>query len=155
MNENPAEDASFGLNCCFSCAQYPWVVSSRLLIHSYQEPISIGASNSHVLVSRRFHEPTYFLFIVSANSNQSHASILNHWRHQKFVLTSKRNQNGGLSDSSCNLSVVSDEDFEVSRCSEDSVREDELEIEHGSAVSRPVCSIILPRTRTSLEISRE
>ena len=43
-----------------------------------------------------------------------------------------------LSDSSSNLSVVSDEDFEVSSRSEDSVREDELEIEHGSAVSRPL-----------------
>ena len=43
-----------------------------------------------------------------------------------------------LSDSSGNLSVVSDEDFEVSSSSEDSVREDELEIEHGSAVSRPL-----------------
>ena len=40
-------------------------------------------------------------------------------------------------DSSGNLSVVSDEDFEVSSSSEDSVREDELEIEHGGAVSRP------------------
>ena len=43
-----------------------------------------------------------------------------------------------LSDSSGNLSVVSDEDFEVSISLEDSVREDELEIEHGSAVSRPL-----------------
>ena len=43
-----------------------------------------------------------------------------------------------LSDSSGNLSVVSDEDFEVSSSSEDNVREDELEIEHGSAVSRPL-----------------
>ena len=43
-----------------------------------------------------------------------------------------------LSDFSGNLSVVSDEDFEVSSSSEDSVREDELEIEHGSAVSRPL-----------------
>ena len=54
-----------------------------------------------------------------------------------------------------NLSVVSDQDFEASSSSEDSVREDELEIEHGSAVSRPVHCIILPRTGTSLEISRE
>ena len=44
-----------------------------------------------------------------------------------------------LSHSSRNLSVVSDEDFEVSSSSEDSVTEDELEIEHGSAVYRPVC----------------
>ena len=43
-----------------------------------------------------------------------------------------------LSDSSGNLSVVSDEDFKVSSSSEDSVREDELVIEHGSAVSRPL-----------------
>ena len=43
-----------------------------------------------------------------------------------------------LSDSSGNLSVVSDEDFEVPSCSEDSVREDELEIEHGSSLSRPL-----------------
>ena len=43
-----------------------------------------------------------------------------------------------MSDSSGNLSIVSDEDFEVSSSSEDSVREDELEIEHGSAVSRPL-----------------
>ena len=44
-----------------------------------------------------------------------------------------------LSDSSGNLSVVvSDEDFELSSSSEDSVREDELEIEHSSAVSRPL-----------------
>ena len=43
-----------------------------------------------------------------------------------------------LSDSSGNLSVVLDKDFEVSSSSEDSVREDELEIEHGSAVSRPL-----------------
>ena len=43
-----------------------------------------------------------------------------------------------MSDSSGNLSVVSEEDFEVSSSSEDSVREDELEIEHGCAVSRPL-----------------
>ena len=43
-----------------------------------------------------------------------------------------------LSDSSGNLSVVSDKDFEVSSSSEDSVREDELEIEHGSVVSHPL-----------------
>ena len=45
-----------------------------------------------------------------------------------------------LSDSPGNLSVVSDEDFEVSCSSEDSVRlrEDELEIERSSAVSRPL-----------------
>ena len=43
-----------------------------------------------------------------------------------------------LSDSSSNLSVVSDAEFEVSSSSEDSVREDELEIEHGSAVSCPL-----------------
>ena len=42
-----------------------------------------------------------------------------------------------LSDSSGNLSVVSDEDFEVPGSWEDSIREDELEIEHGSAVSCP------------------
>ena len=53
------------------------------------------------------------------------------------------------------LSVVLDEDFEVSSSLEDSVREDELEIEHGSAVSRPVRCIILLKTETSLEISRE
>ena len=40
-----------------------------------------------------------------------------------------------LSDSSGNLSVVSEEDFEVASSSEDSVREDELEIEHDSEVS--------------------
>lgn len=38
------------------------------------------------------------------------------------------------SDSSDNLSVVSDEDFVVSSSSEASVREDEVEIEQGSAV---------------------
>ena len=43
-----------------------------------------------------------------------------------------------LFDSSGNLSVVSDEDFEVSSSSEDSAREDELKIEHGSVVSRPL-----------------
>ena len=43
-----------------------------------------------------------------------------------------------LFDSSGSLSVVSDEDFEVSGSSEDSVSEDELEIEHGSAISRPL-----------------
>ena len=43
-----------------------------------------------------------------------------------------------LSDSSGNLSVVSDEDYEVSSSSEASVREDELEIEHGCAVSCPL-----------------
>ena len=43
-----------------------------------------------------------------------------------------------LSDSSGNLSVVLDEDFEVSSSSEHSLGEDELEIEHGSAVSRPL-----------------
>ena len=44
-----------------------------------------------------------------------------------------------LSDSSGNLSVVLDEEFEVRGSSEDSVREDELEIERGSAVSpRPL-----------------
>ena len=41
-----------------------------------------------------------------------------------------------LSDFSGNLSVVSDEDFEVCTSSEDSAREDELEIENGCAVSR-------------------
>ena len=43
-----------------------------------------------------------------------------------------------LCDSSGNLSVVSDEDFEVSSSSKDSVGEDELEIKHVSAVSRPL-----------------
>ena len=43
-----------------------------------------------------------------------------------------------LSDFSGNLSVISNEDYEVSSSSEYSVREDELEIEHGSAVSRPL-----------------
>ena len=43
-----------------------------------------------------------------------------------------------LTDSYHNLSVVSDEDFEVSLSSEYSVREDKLEIEHGSAVSHPI-----------------
>ena len=43
-----------------------------------------------------------------------------------------------LSDSSSNLSVFLDEDFEVSSSSEESAREDELEIEHGSAVFRPL-----------------
>ena len=43
-----------------------------------------------------------------------------------------------LSDSSSNLSVVSDKDFEVSSSSEDCVREDELKIEHGNAVSCPL-----------------
>ena len=43
-----------------------------------------------------------------------------------------------LSDSSGNLSVVSDEDFEVSGSSKDRVRGDALEIEHGSAVFRPL-----------------
>ena len=44
-----------------------------------------------------------------------------------------------LSDSFGNLSVVlADEDFEVFSSSEDSVIEDELESEHGSAVSRPL-----------------
>ena len=38
-----------------------------------------------------------------------------------------------------NLSVVSEEDFKVSISSEDSLREDEVEIEQGSAVSRPLC----------------
>ena len=32
LNKNPVEDDSFGLNCSSSCTQYPWVVSSRLLI---------------------------------------------------------------------------------------------------------------------------
>ena len=41
-----------------------------------------------------------------------------------------------LFDSYGNLSVVSDEDFEVSSSSKDSVKENELKIEHGSAVSR-------------------
>ena len=35
-----------------------------------------------------------------------------------------------LSDSTGNLSVVSDEDFEVFSSSEDSIRKHELEIEH-------------------------
>ena len=38
------------------------------------------------------------------------------------------------SDSSDNLSVISDEDFVVSSSSEAGVREDEVEIEQGSAV---------------------
>lgn len=38
------------------------------------------------------------------------------------------------SDFSDNLSVISDEDFVVSSSSEASVREDEVEIEQGSAV---------------------
>ena len=42
-----------------------------------------------------------------------------------------------LSDSTGNLSVVSDEDFEVSSSSEDSLREDELEIEHGLQLNCP------------------
>ena len=41
-----------------------------------------------------------------------------------------------LSNFSGNLSVVSDEDFEVSSSSEESAREDELEIERGSVVYR-------------------
>ena len=32
-HRNPVEDASFGLNCSSSCAQYPWVVSLTLLIY--------------------------------------------------------------------------------------------------------------------------
>ena len=52
-----------------------------------------------------------------------------------------------LSDSSGNLSVVSDEDFEVSSSSEDSLREDDLEIE--------ISFFVFPRTGASLEISRE
>ena len=60
-----------------------------------------------------------------------------------------------FSDSYCNLSVVSDKDFEVSSSLEDSVREDELKIEYGRAVFRPARCIILPRTGTSLEISCE
>ena len=43
-----------------------------------------------------------------------------------------------LSDFFGNLSVVSVEDFEVSSSSEESVREDELEIELGRTVSRPL-----------------
>ena len=60
-----------------------------------------------------------------------------------------------LCDAYGNLIVVSDEEFKIFSSSEDSVREDEMEIELGSAVSRPVLCIILPRTRTSFEISRE
>ena len=61
----------------------------------------------------------------------------------------------GLSDSSGNLSVVSDKGFEVSSSSEDSVREDELENELAAIFFPPVPCIILPRTGTSLGISRE
>ena len=43
-----------------------------------------------------------------------------------------------MSDSSSNLSVVSDEDFEVSSSSKDSIRAEELEIDHGSSISRPL-----------------
>ena len=44
-----------------------------------------------------------------------------------------------LFDSFGNLSVVvSDESFEVSSSSEGNVRQDELEIEHGIVVSRPL-----------------
>ena len=60
-----------------------------------------------------------------------------------------------LPDSFGNLSIVSDEDFKVSSSSEDSVREDELEFKHGSALSRPVRCIILLGTGTSLETSRD
>ena len=45
-----------------------------------------------------------------------------------------------LSDSSGDLSVVSDEDFAVCSSSEDSAIEDELEIEHVRAVR---CTILL------------
>ena len=76
------------------------------------------------------------------------------YNHQSETIMADSNE-FELSDSYGNLSVVSDENFEVSGSSEESVREDELEIEHGSAVSCPVRCIILPRTRTSLEISRE
>ena len=61
-----------------------------------------------------------------------------------------------LSDSSGNLSVVSDEDFEVSSSSEDSVREDELGTEHGSAVSRPLSGYRKnSQTRSSARSSKQ
>ena len=50
--------------------------------------------------------------------------------HQSETKMADRNEDE-LSDSSSNLSVVSDEDFEVSSSSEDSLREDVLEMEHG------------------------
>ena len=53
------------------------------------------------------------------------------------------------------MSFISDEDFEVSSSSEDSVREDELENELAAIFFPPVPCIILPRTGTSLGISRE
>ena len=58
-----------------------------------------------------------------------------------------------LSDSSGNLSVISGEDFEVSSSSEDSVREDELEIEHVSAVSRPLFHLKFP-ANSNLKINQ-
>ena len=54
-----------------------------------------------------------------------------------------------------NLSVVSVNDFEVSSSSEESVREEKLENELAAMFFSPVRCIILPRTGTSHEISRE
>ena len=48
------------------------------------------------------------------------------------------NSEDELSDFSGNLSVVSDEDFEISSSSENSVRADAYENEHSRAVSRPL-----------------
>ena len=61
-----------------------------------------------------------------------------------------------LSDSSGNLSVVSDEGFEVPSSSEDSVREDDLEIEHGSAPPRPLSGKRKSsQTRSSAKYSKQ
>ena len=109
-----------------------------------------------VLVSQRSHEPTYFLFIIPANSDQSHASVLNIdvtgslYYHQSETKMADSSDDE-LSDFSGNLSVVSEEDFEVSSISEDSVREDDLEIEHDSVF----LVLSLSEDRTSLEISRK
>ena len=58
-----------------------------------------------------------------------------------------------LSDSSGNLSVVSDEDFEVSSNSKDSVRNDELEIEHGS-VFLVLCLVKEKAVKLDLQLNR-
>ena len=83
-------------------------------------------SNSHVLLSWRFHEPIYFYFTVPANSGQSqHPYLITDVTGSLYYHESKNKMvdinEDELSDSSGNLSVVSDEDFEVSSSSKDSV----------------------------------
>ena len=104
---------------------------SEWMLSFWNFPQNAGNSDS---------EPLKIKYFLREQSDQSHASILNHdvtgslYYHQSETKIADSNEDE-LSDSSGNLSVVSEEDFEVSSSSKDTVREDELEIEHDIAFS--------------------